>query len=376
MRICHVIESAGAGTGQVVSDLARLQKEAGHDVTVVYAPGRAEPYFIEALNAASGLKIVQKKMLRPVGPHDLVHALSLWWFWLRQEPYDIIHGHSSKAGALVRMAGLFLPSRWARSRRPKIVYTPHAFITMEESASKVFRCVEWFLSFFADAIIATSEMEKKHAVEVLKIKAEKVHVILNGIKVEVAADRQAARKRLGIAQEVPLLGFVGRLAKQKNIPRLLEIFRLCRAVQPSLKLAILGDGEEREETEKTIAANGWQDDVLLFQGLKARDFYPAFDVFVNSSNYESFGLILIEALAAGVPVVTTPVGIAVDAITNDVTGWVCPFEAPAMAQAALKALALDAEARGRMREAGLAAAQAFSDKAMADKTMALYAALS
>lgn len=368
MRICHVIEAAGAGTGQVVADLARLQRAEGHEVTVVYAPARAETLFLEAIRSVEGLKIYQSPMFRHMGIHDPLHAFLLWRLLRRIGPFDILHGHSSKAGGLTRLIGFLLP-------QCKVVYTPHAFVTMGAYASLVYRPIEFVLSFFCDAIVATSEMEKEHAIRVLHIKPEKVHVVLNGIRIGYEADRKMARLQLGFGDDVFLIGFVGRLAKQKNLPRLLDAFGLCKARSEKVRLAILGDGECLVETEQAIIRRGWQNEARIFSGLCARDFYPAFDVFVNSSDYESFGLILIEAMDAGVPVVTTKVGIAEKAIVEDETGWLCDFEASDLARGAMKAAALSEEERAKMAHAEKRKAASFSDEEAARNTMRLYQSL-
>lgn len=365
MRICHVVESAGAGTGQVVSDLARLQKEAGHDVTVIYSPDRAEQPFLSAINAIDGLHILQASMRRSVGLHDLFDAWRLYHLIRQAGPFDILHGHSSKAGALSRLVGLFLPAT-------KIVYTPHAFVTMGKDTSALYCILEHWLSFLADAIIATSQMEKEHGVQFLKINPKKLHVVPNGIKLGHPANREDARRKLGINPDTKLMGFVGRLAKQKNIPRLLEVYRLCSEFEPTLRLIILGDGEEKAATAQAIELQGWSEQIQIVSGLSARDLFPAFDVFVNSSDYESFGLTLVEAMDARVPVVTTPVGIAPDLIIDGETGFIGTFEASTLADGVKKILSLTNEEKQKLCEAAAERTKIFSDVKAAQNTMEVY----
>ena len=165
MRVCHVLESAGGGSSQVVLDLARMGLARGDDVTVVYSPKRAERSFVDALPAIPRLRVLVTPMRRSVGAHDLVYALRLYQSLRQAGPFDIVHGHSSKAGALVRIVGLGLPL-CAK------VYTPHAFVTLDSSASSIYRLAEKALSWLCDVIIVVSDFERKHAVEVIGIDPE------------------------------------------------------------------------------------------------------------------------------------------------------------------------------------------------------------
>jgi hypothetical protein len=109
LRICHVLEASGAGSGQAVLALARRGLSRGDDVTLVYAPDRAEPAFVAALSALPGLKTHSIPMQRKVGGRDIFDGWRLYCLLRRIGPFDFIHGHSSKAGVLARIANISLP---------------------------------------------------------------------------------------------------------------------------------------------------------------------------------------------------------------------------------------------------------------------------
>jgi hypothetical protein len=109
LRICHVLEPSGAGSGQAVLALARRGLSRGDDVTLVYAPGRAEPAFVAALSALPGLKTHSIPMQRKVGGRDIFDGWRLYCLLRRIGPFDFIHGHSSTAGVLARIAKISLP---------------------------------------------------------------------------------------------------------------------------------------------------------------------------------------------------------------------------------------------------------------------------
>src|SRR4029453_375770 len=110
MRVCHVLESAGGGTGQVVVDLVRAGIAAADEVTVIYAPDRAEASFVESLTRIEGVEVVELPMRRGIGAADVVAAWRLRRHLRRLGPFDVVHGHSSKAGALVRLTGIGMRS--------------------------------------------------------------------------------------------------------------------------------------------------------------------------------------------------------------------------------------------------------------------------
>ncbi len=366
MRICHIIEAAGGGSGKVVIDLAREGVAAGDDVTVIYTPNRAEPSFVKALSSMPGLRLVTTPMRREVGAHDLMDAWHLYRCLRRVGPFHVIHGHSAKAGALARISGLLFP-------KAIIVYTPHAFITMAPRVSCFYGAIEKILSLFCDAVIVVSDFEKEHALNCIGIDKRKVAVISNGVQTSGFSDRVAARRELGYQDDEFVFGFVGRLSPQKNPLRLIEAFVLARRQRPDLKLAIVGEGPLRAAIEETIIQRGIASQAHFFGGKNGRDIMAGLDGLLCSSDYEGFPIVFLEALAAGVPVVTTPVGGARESAVDGQTGFVADdFSVESLALAMLKLIALDPEDRARMTEQACVHAQQFKIETVAAETRVLY----
>lgn len=365
MRICHVIEAASGGAGQIVLDLARAGLESGDEVTVVYAPDRAQERFIKVLRSLQGVNIMALSMRRNIGLRDISSLWSLWLCLMRAGPFDVIHGHSSKAGALVRIAGLFL-------RHPVVIYSPHAFITMAPDASPLYTLIERLLSLLCDAIITVSPQEERHALEQLGIARGKVRMIMNGVDMDRPSDREVARNRMGFSENDFVVGFVGRLEEQKNPRRLVETFALVSARLPQARLAVIGSGHLREMMESLLERKGLSGKTWVFPDVDARDYISGFDCLLCTSDYESFALIFPEAMAVGVPVVTPPVGIAEAAVVDGVTGYIAGFEPKSLADAVLKIAVLDSKARAQMHEEARRRARMFDMKNMAENTRALY----
>ena len=366
MRICHVIEAAGGGSGQVVVDLAKAGLAAGDEVTVVYAPERTEARFLQDLTALPKLKLIPTPMRREVCLRDFLDTLRLYLVLRKAGPFDVIHGHSSKGGALARLAGLLMP-------RAAKIYTPHAFITMSADASPVYGCLERILSWLCRAVIVVSEQEKEHALHRLKIAQNKLHVILNGIDLDYPTDRAEARQRMGFEDTAYLVGFVGRLVAQKNPRRLIDAFALIAKEAPQARLCIVGEGVLQTEIEEQLEQKGLTARARFFPKINARDLMTGFDCLLCSSDYESFGLIFPEALDAGVPIVTTPVGVAAQAVLDGQTGIVAAdFTAESLASGVLELAGLNTAKRTQMTENCHAHARLFGSGAMARATKSLY----
>jgi hypothetical protein len=140
MRICHILEATGGGSGRSVLRLVAGWVTRGYDVTLIYSPVRAEPIFLATMKSIKGLKCFPLEMHRAVGLHDIGSGIGLYRLLKQHGPFDIIHSHSSKAGGLARLVGFFLPGAAQ-------VYTSHAFITMAPDASPVYGWIEWLLSW-------------------------------------------------------------------------------------------------------------------------------------------------------------------------------------------------------------------------------------
>ncbi len=140
-----------------------------------------------------------------------------------------------------------------------------------------------------------------------------VHVIPTGLNLEefTGGDRAAFRARHGIPADRPVMLLVGRVAHEKNIGFLLRVLAAVRASVPDVLFVIAGEGPARETLRRQVANEGLADNVLfvgyLDRRTELRDCYRAADVFVFASRTETQGLVLLESLALGVPVVSTAV---------------------------------------------------------------------
>jgi len=167
-----------------------------------------------------------------------------------------------------------------------------------------------------------------------------------------------------------IVGTVSRLVEQKGLDTLLAAVPAVVARRPDVRFVLVGDGPLRSELERRAAG-------LPVEVLGERDDVPdqlaRFDVFVLPSRFEGLCLAVIEAQAAGVPVVATPVGGIVETVVPGETGTLVPVDDPAALAAAISGVLDDPAAAGAMAlEARRRARSRFSVDAMVEKTLALY----
>lgn len=295
MRILLVIEPSGGGSGRHVVDLARALIGSGHQVSLIWSPSRAEPWF-EAAVAALPLHASERlPMRRSVGPWDVAALHTLNRLIARLGPFEIVHGHSAKAGALVRLA---------HAPRAAKIYTPHAMPIMcpTGSSKTVAGIAEFLLAQTGAAVIAVSEEEAAVARR-WGLARQQLHVVPNGLAIMPSTDRQAARLTMEVPHDARVIGFVGRLCAQKDPVRFARAVRLAHATDRSVIGVIIGDGDLA-----TSAATEGGAAVRLLGARDARALMAGFDLFAMTSRYEACSYAMIEAAALGLPIVTTDVG--------------------------------------------------------------------
>ena len=295
--------------------------------------------------------------------------------------YDLIHAHYWLSG----VAGLALRARW----NAPLVQMFHTLGRLKNTVAQSPTEVEPELRIDeesrivreADRIVAANVVERAHLVWYYGARAERVHVIPCGVDTELfqPMDRAAAKGLLALGPE-PLLIYVGRLQPIKGLETL--VHALPRV--PAAKLLIIGgDQDEPEnghgvhlrECVRTLGLEGR----VRFLGpqpqQRLRLFYAAADATVMPSYYESFGMVALEAMACGSPVVASRVGGLTTTIQDGVTGHLVPEGDPIALAQCLTGLLADDEGRARLgREATRWAAE-HRWPCVAEKVCELYSTL-
>lgn len=367
LNVAFVIETSGGGSGRHLLDLAAGLVERGHRVHVLYSEIRAEPRFVAALKAIAGLHIASVPMRRSPHPTDFTAWNFIRAYLERHGPFDVVHGQSSKGGALGRLA--------VTDKRSARVYTPHCFRTLDPELSNVghivFGNAELVLSRMGEAIICVSPEELEHAVQ-QGIARDKLHLVYNGVKAPDVSGRERLRERLGIAKDEISIGFLGRYVPQKAPERMVEVAAALPGDLPPWRITMIGEGQLEEAVRMRAKEAGIDDRFAWGPGDIGPTAMAAFDLFTMPSVYEGMPYVLIEAAAAGLPIIATDVGGAKAVIVPGENGAIVPNWNSAAFAAEVATLIRDKQTRAAMSKASLRRAQSFTIDAMVDQTLAIY----
>lgn len=378
-RALHIVlvnEAAGGGVGKHVLDVAERLPALGFEVLVVQSARRAEPHFANRLarHAQHGYRVAVVDVDRAPGPRDVAGVLQVRRAIREFGGADVLHGHSSKGGALARLA------RWGCARR--VFYTPHAFYAQASSlpgaVRRFYGFAEHTLALATDQVIATSNDEMQFA-RTLGIPARKLAVVENGIDLrtddELAQDRSSARAALGLSAAEVVVGFVGRLVPQKAPELAVETFGRVLRSCPNARFVLVGDGPQSPAVTRALDAHGVAAATTWLRGAVGRDVLPAVDVLLVTSEYEGLPYVMLEGLDAGCAIVTTPVGGARDCVVDGSRGSngsiVAGYTADALANAVGRFVGAP-DALRTARRVSRAHAHNFEIERMIDRLATLY----
>jgi glycosyltransferase involved in cell wall biosynthesis len=373
VHVLHVIEATVGGTRRHAVDVCRGLARRGVRTTLI-ASAERDPAFrgdLQAL-ARERVEVRELPMVRAIRPAtDARHAFELRRALREQRP-DIVHTHSSKAGVLGRGASI-ATGIGAR------VHTPHTFAflfgAMFGSASRaLFRTVERALAARTHRFVAVSEDEARTFERSGIVPPATIRVVANGVEVEPW--RSAApidRRELGVPPDAPCAAVVGLLNVAKGQD--LALRALAQPGLETLHLLVVGTGELEQsyaELARELGVSerahllGWRDDVPRV--------LAACDALVLPSRWEGMPYIVLEAMAAGLPVVAARVDGARGVIESAQCGVLCDVgSVEALADALRKLFALDQGARAAMGERGRKiVARCYSVDAMLDGLLTVY----
>lgn len=307
-------------------------------------------YLTEAYGVAP---IYVPELGRELSPlRDLITLFKLWRLMRRLRP-DIVHTHTAKAGFVGRVAA------WL-AHVPVRVHTFHGHVFhgyFGPRKTAFFLTLERLTARLTDRLITISPALRDELVSVYRIApAEKIAVVPLGLDLSpyLNTPRHLGefRRQHNLPADTPLVGIVGRLVPIKNHALFLEAAQRVRQSRPDAHFVIVGDGELRESLLAQTKALGLADAVTFTGFLRdLRPVYSDLELLVISSDNEGTPVSIIEALAAGVPVVSTAVGGVPDLLDGGRLGTlVPPGNADALAQAMVTALATSAADRSDLRQ--------------------------
>jgi len=333
-KILYLITQSELGGAQKnVLDLATALKYR-YKILVVAGPEGNGALF-ERLDSAGVKNIRLRWLRRAINPlHDWLAVWEIGQVLLKEKP-DIIHLHSSKAGLLGSLAAsLFRP-------KAKVIYTSHgaAFSASFSKLKKgLFLWLEKLTAPLKDKIICVSPNEKKIWLREGAAPETKLAVVANGLDLEILSKilpADEAREELtsrnaplfnaltGQPDEITLIGTVANFYPDKGLTYLIEAAeKVFQQTDKKIIFVVIGDGLERKLYEEMVSARGLENKFVLAGAIAdAIKYLKIFQLYVQPSLKEGFGYSVLEAMAAGLPIIASHVGGIPEMITNNVNGF-------------------------------------------------------
>jgi glycosyltransferase involved in cell wall biosynthesis len=337
----------------VLGGRLRTLREAGFRVTLVSSPGE----LLTRMAAQEGVESVAISMRREIAPFaDFVSLVRLWWLLYRLKP-KMTEFSTPKAGLLGTIAGMLcgVPARVYFLRGLKLE-------TCTGVKRRILRVAERLAAACSHVVLCNSDSLRNQALALGVASESKLRLLGSGSSNGVDVERFhpgpcGLRERLGLPPVVPVVGFVGRLTRDKGLPELIEAFDAILAAEPDAHLLLVGwfdaaedalgdDLRSRIKKHPRIHLTGFVADTAPY--------YRVMDVMVLPTWREGFPNVVLEAAATGIPVVTTLATGSRDAVVPEVTGLLIPPGYPVAISEAVLQLLRDPKLRCRMGKAARA----------------------
>ena len=348
---------APGGVQQHVQHLAVALRGLGDEVTVV-APGSRSRGGLEAVGPS--VRVPFNDSVAPIGLRpDLYRRTARA---LRRLDPDVVHVHEPMVPWVSLAATL--------SASAPVVATFHAWSDRDRAYRLARRVLRPALARI-DAHLAVSPAAAAYHGAALGRRPEGFEVVPNGV--DVARFRDA--RPFTQMQEQPSLLFVGRLEPRKGLDQLLHAMTRLKTTRPDLRLYVVGDGPDRDRSQQLLPARLRSDVVFLgrVDGEELPRFYASCDLFVAPAlGGESFGIVLIEAMAAGCPVVASDIPGYASVVTDGVDGRLVPPGDPAALAEAIGALLDNPSLAGALAETASSTVGRYDWTAVARQVRATY----
>lgn len=303
IRLLLVTKSTG-GVGVYVRRLVKGLNQEKFNITVVcmsengkeFASELRREYGVQAFNLA-----MNRYKINPLTDFIAFFQLSRA---IKQGNYDVIHAHTSKPGFLTRMASI--------GSRVPVIYSPHNF-AFHEGANKfvgmLFAFLEKIASYFTAKIVTVAEHEKKLGLKFGIGTEKKYEVVPTGIDPQpfrTNVNVTNIKKSLGIPSQAQVIGAIGRLAVPKMPLEFVKVAANLNERFPDLHFVWVGSGPLEKEAQELTLALGLHN-VIHWLGHRddTYELYHLFTVFILLSRWEANPLVVLEAFAAGIPVIAT-----------------------------------------------------------------------
>ncbi|HPA25356.1 MAG TPA: glycosyltransferase family 4 protein [bacterium] len=386
-----VTQSEFGGAQKYIIDLAENLPANKYIIEIAVGEKKEHPVvdWLESLSQ-KGFKVWRlKHVVREINLwHDFLSGLEIYRLLEKSQP-DIIHLNSSKIGSTGAVMGWLYKK--ISGKKVKIIYTVHGFVFNEPISlgRKLFyQWSERISGHFKDKIICVSELDKITGLNHKIAPHHKFITIHNGIDLTKLnfLEKSEARKTLitnyrlpaspagrQIRDYSPLIGTIANLYATKGLIYLIRAAKILKEKNPQVIFIVIGEGGQRKNLEREIKQLNLENVFFLVGNIdKAYELLKAFDIFCLPSVKEGFSYSVMEAMAAGLPVVATSVGGMLEIVEQDANGLIVNKEKPREITRALEKILDDPKLAEKFSHNNLEKIKNFSLEKMLRETEKVY----
>jgi glycosyltransferase involved in cell wall biosynthesis len=367
LRILHCFRSPVGGIFRHVRDLAEEHAKAGHQVGILCdstTGGAYEDKLFETIMPHLALGLTRLPIRRSLGLSDITTAVKTFSEVKNLQP-DVLHGHGAKGGAFVRLIGSRL--RVSRSCVARF-YSPHGGSLHYSEGTlrgQAYFAIERFLERWTDSLVFVSDYERRTYEKKIGTPRTSWRLIHNGLR---AHEFEPVENN---PDAVDFL-YIGMMRDLKGPDVFIEALRRAEQLAGKpLRGVMVGDGEDKPRYQARLDVLGMGDRVKMHDAMPARDAFARARTVVIPSRAESMPYIVLEAVAAGKPVISAEVGGIPEILGPGFAGFVPPGDIEALAGAMAHAIADPHWLPEAMPEMAVFR-EHFSAQTMAERMSALY----
>lgn len=367
LRILHCFRSPVGGIFRHVRDLAEEHASAGHEVGILCdstTGGTYEDKLFDGIRPYLSLGLTRLEMQRSIGFAD-IRSVYRTYKQIKELKPDIIHGHGAKGGAFARLAGSRLRVSGSCVAR---FYSPHGGSLHYDSRTargQLYFGIERFFERWTDNLIFVSDYERRTYVEKIGEPGTNWELIHNGL-------RPSEFESVTADADAPDFLYIGMMRDLKGPDIFIDALRGAeKIIGRPLRAVMVGDGDDKQRYIKKIETMGLSGRIAMHDAMPARKAFGLAHNVVVPSRAESMPYIVLEAVAAGKPMLATNVGGVPEILGTDSPALVTPDNADAMARAMARTISEPGWLAAAMPEAKLFRSK-FSAAHMAERMLGVY----
>ncbi|MCR6513738.1 MAG: glycosyltransferase family 4 protein [Clostridium chrysemydis] len=315
IKVLHIAQANG-GVSQYIKTFLKYvdKKNYQHTILVSNQYRDEEKEYRELVDNIEYVEMVREISLK----QDLKSILCIRRIIKRLNP-DIIYMHSSKAGAIGRVASV--------GSKAKIIYNAHGWafdMDISNKKKNMYIFIEKALAKVTDKIVCISKNDYDVAIKEKISNKSKLELIPNGIDIEKFEETKldnSIRKSYNIPDNNKIIGMVARISEQKSPRTFVEVAKEILKKRKDVTFIMVGDGEQRAEIEEYIFQNNLENNIIITGWVtNTIQITKGFDIAMLTSNWEGFGLVIPEYFISKVPTIASNVGGIRNIIINDKNG--------------------------------------------------------